>query len=260
MKLLSKIALFFVLVGVVLSVTGLALGANTAIHWNQGFHIGQNSGRLMDFSFENDFSHLDLDISTGNLRIEHGETFRLFGTYHGQNLQIDEQGNTLSIRSERNRQNRGTVSVGVGFFRSEQNQLTLTIPRNADIDTLNAIVSLGNVDIANIEAANAFIWTSAGNITCRNINFTNATFESGAGNIDVSGVLWGNCRISSGAGNIWAQLDMYEEEISWSANTAVGNVRHNGQNVGRHSSSRVQAANLHLDISVGAGNIDFSFR
>lgn len=261
MKLLSKISLLFILVGVVLSVTGLALGADTAIHWDNGFRVGQHQGRPIDLNFAaEDFTHIDLNISAGNVRIQQGNSFRLSGNYHGQGLHIDELGDTLSIQSNRRYHNRGTIGVGIGFFRNEQNQLTLTIPENITLEALNATVGLGNIDIADLIAQSAFVQTGAGNIHCRNIHFTDASFHTGAGNIDISGILQGQCNLSSGAGNLSARLDNYEEDVSWRANAGVGNVRHNGQNLGRNSNSRVQNPILQLDLDAGAGNIDFRFR
>ena len=255
MKLLAKIALFFMLAGVVLAVTGLALGADTNIYWDRGFHIGERTGRSYDLSFSGEFDSVQIHLNLANLTIERGDSFRLHGHYPSRALLIDEHGGTLNISS----QSRRGINIGfVGIQR--EGHLTLTVPHDVLLEHLNVSLNVGNVTLRDVEAERVHISSDLGNVTANRIHFGDARIESAVGNVDVSGVLFGDARLLSDLGNVAVTLELDESEVNWSASAGLGRVSYNGQSRGNNASGHSRNPSLVLDMSSGVGNVDVRFR
>ena len=258
MKLLAKIALFFMLAGMVLAVTGLALGADTHIYWDRGFHIGEHTGRNVDFSFAEEFEDVQVRLNLANLTVERGDIFRLHGHHNNTALLIDESGGTLRITSQGRR---GVGGINIGFIgTSQEGHLTLTIPHGVSLADLDITLNAGNINIRDIEAQQAHLTSDLGNINATRVHFSDTRIESSVGNVDISGMLLGDARVASDLGNVAVTLENSENEVSWSASAGLGRVSHNGQNRGGGTSGHSVNPSLTLDMSSGVGNVDVRFR
>ena len=257
MKLLAKIALFFMLAGMVLAVTGLALGANTNIYWDRGFQIGERAGRGYDLQFSEEFDSVQIHFNLANLTIERGDSFRLHGYYPNSALAIDESDGTLRVNSK----GRRGGGINIGFIGTQrEGHLTLTIPHDVVLADLNVSLNAGNINIRDIEAERVHILSDLGNVNATRVQFGNARIESAVGNVDVSGVLFGETRMVSDLGNVAVTLEVSEHEVNWNASAGLGQVHHNGQNRGSAASGHSRNPSLTLDMRSGVGNVDIRFR
>lgn len=123
------------------------------------------------------FDKIDLDVATANVKIRRGAAFRV--SYRGLNKDkptIEKKGRHLVVKQE--------ASGGDGFFfnvHGFDDQLTITVPRDARINGSTIKLDSGNLSVDGVNLANTRIDVASGNVDLDNLTLDGGQTELDSG-------------------------------------------------------------------------------
>ncbi len=218
---------------------------------------------------------LDIDNSTGNLKIVEGDTFRVEGidVFEGFNAEVDGNG-TLMVSDNES----GFHFFGIDFngFNSPNSKITVYVPADFVADEVRIETGAGAVTLESLSADYLYISAGAGNIkgssliaekvkfeggvgsiNLEDVNFKNTSFECGVGNVSISGVLLEDNKFDCGVGEVDLELSGNVNDYDLDIDSGVGTVRVNGKKIEEQEHTNRSADNsIEVDGGVGGVRID----
>lgn len=229
-------------------------------------------------NFEESFSDvksLDIDISTGQLIIMSGDTFRVEAENVTKNFQAKVSGNgTLTIDESKN---------GVHFFwfqfsgfNNPNSKIILYLPADFIAKDTEINTGAGKVTIEQLDTESLTVSTGAGNITGRNmiagqvkidggvgnttfegVSFEDADFNCGVGNLNIQGELLGDNTVECGVGEVNLDLKGNIDDYELDIKSGIGTVRVNGEKIKEtHQNNGAAENSIEVDGGVGTVRID----
>jgi hypothetical protein len=277
-KIIKYCAIAFAIFLAVTIISGIAsavVGVVSTITGNSVFHSDKD---VIDYSDSfTEVESLDLNISTGNLIIKTGDTFRVEAEDVIDNFEakVDSDG-TLSI---------GDGGNGIHFlwfdfngFNNPNSKITLFLPADfvarearietgagkVTIDELNAgdleiSAGAGSIKGSNLSADEVKIDGGVGSIKLDKVSFTDADIDCGVGSLVISGELKGENKIDCGVGDVDLDLIGNAEDYELDVDAGVGSVRVDGEKVkGEYNDNSGAEHKIEVDGGVGSVRIDFA--
>lgn len=224
---------------------------------------------------DNDFSQtftgvksLQVDNSTGSLRIQVGDTFKVEAKDVSKHFEARITGDGKLIVSEDDESN------WIFHIGNPDSRITITLPSDFVAEEAKLNTGAGSVVINALKAQYLFISAGAGSIKGSNLTaeevkieggvgsvklekvyFKDASFECGVGSLDVKGVLIGDNTIECGIGKVDLRLEGEVEDYRLEVDAGLGNVKLNGKKISNSYQSNSNAKNK-IRIEGGIGSVD----
>lgn len=193
--------------------------------------------------------NLDLDLQSGNLRIEMGETFLVRDT-RSRPFNASVQGNTFILDTSRR------------MMMNRNSNIILTLPRNIDFENVKINIGGGTLEMSDLAADTMHLSVGGGKISVRDITARALSLECGAGEIDLTGNVSETFDIDQGVGQTSVLLDGSEKDFNYEVTYAVGRVR-----IGEREYSGISGSgninnntDKNMTINLSVGNLDVQFR
>ena len=289
MNLPAKVCLgagaFLAMSGGLLALTGFALGAQT--HLNMPFgggsavaaetpmvhvEVAADEGTATESWVQVPaFSRIEVELDMGNVSvIPTGEYDLSFSGEHAALLDYEMDGDTLRIT--------GTALSAMEFFTSgDEAAVTIGIPEDASLDTvdihtamgqvelggftansLTVSTDLGNVSLDSVMASDADITLSMGDLTGYSLTTTDSlTVKNDMGDVYLDGDFQGNTDITLSMGDLdlttWQSMDTYSLDL----NVSMGDLYLDGST--QYGSVRREGGPNQLKIANSMGSADVYF-
>jgi len=280
MRRIWKIVLIVVLV---LFVVGLALAAVSALTGGSISRIKTNMAiRDFDEVFRNErITDLDIDLSTGVLRIVEGTAFRVEAKNIAEEYFVCEV-SSGKLRIAEDFRDAPSFNVVRGLNLLDYTpEITVTIPSGFVADSVVLDIAAGRGEIASlfsdeikisvsagecridaIEAKEADINIAAGSFTVYSMDIDDCDLDVAAGNAYLGGLINKKANIDCSAGGIELQLPGVQDDYSFDVNVGVGRIAVGSNRYSGVSSSTVltgKSGGAKIDLSCTAGEIIVGF-
>lgn len=263
----------FLAITIITGIVSAVVSIGSAV---SGEHAWNSDRKTIDFS-ENftGVEGLDIDVSSGELTIKSGDTFRVEAENVPDSFEAKVSGNgTLTVNEDKDSVH--FLWFNFGGFGHLKSKITLYLPADfiADYTDINTgagkitiealhtqdlIVSAGAGDVygSHVVADEVSIDGGVGNVNLTDISFRNADLNCGVGNLKIEGELLGDNKIECGVGDVDLELEGNEEDYDLNVDSGVGTVRVNDEKIsGRYNNDN---ADNSIDINGGIGNVRIKF-
>lgn len=242
-------------------------------HFN--FNFNNNGKKIETIDFNETFTDvksLNIDNSTGELRIRVGDTFKVEAENVFEGFSAEVNGNGELTVSD-NDSNFHFFGINFNGFNSPNSKITVYVPaefiaEEVKIETGAGAVSLeglntdylyisagaGNISGNELTADEVTVEGGVGSINLSEVNFKDTEFDCGVGNVNIDGVLIGENQFDCGVGEVKLDLvgDMADYDLD--IDSGVGTVRVNGEKIGE-SNRRNNSGEHSIKVSGGVGNV-----
>jgi len=201
MKTVWKIIGLIVLVGIVLTITGLLLGASRTLYLERtGVYISGNEVSIVEESDLEAFRDINIDVSFSDIEFLRSDTFGI--ELYGENLEWEwvlGDGGLLITDNRRP----GIQILQFDFFQKQQNYVKIYLPENTVLHSVSAKTGSGNIRLDSFNVSGLTqISNSFGNVDIENMVTGAMHIELGSGrftgsNLDVFYLMYNN-RFGSG--------------------------------------------------------------
>ncbi len=274
LAVILAIGIISAIVNLVFGIVSFSSGrVTTRSHSFTRSYSSEDSGKIVDF--EGDFDgvkSLNIDNSTGELRIETGDTFRVEAedVLEGFEAEVKNDGELCVTDNESDFRFFGFHLNGIN---NPSSKITIYVPENFYADEVKVESGAGTVNIDQLSTDYLYISAGAGNITVNNVsagkvkmdggvgsvnfrdvNFTDADFICGVGGLNLSGVLLGDNKFDCGVGSVDLDLTGNLSDYDLDIDSGVGNIRVNGDKVSENELRNRSAANS-IEVEGGVGDV-----
>ncbi len=248
----------------------IILGVNSIASWffassDKIFSGGINYSNTFD---TDEFTNITINNSIGKLRIEHGDAFEVTGENVLESFSCEIEKGTLVIDH--------TSKKNLNFTNYSKTSITITIPEDVKLETLEISTGVDNCTINDIEASAFVLKAGVGEVTISNLTSDNVNIEGGVGNINISNSYLGDfelecgvgtasisgklddCTISSGVGEVKLEIDGDFEDYDIDLSVGIGNMQIDGERY-KNDTRLNKGAKNKLEIDGGIGNISVNF-
>ncbi len=257
------IAVCLIPVGVVAMLVGFSFGGRTGWRYDFSSRKALTRGEAVSETVElKDFDSLKIDVTSADVIIESGDSYRLeYKVYKGEEPVITEGNGSLTVKQPTT--NGFMVNFG---YDAGDNIYKITVPGNSKeisldiksssgeitIDSVNSSgkieASSGDIRLNDIEGAELKVKTSSGEIICNKLTVPDAGFTASSGIVDIMEMSAEDisCHTSSGdirikgstaasvdceasSGEVTIELKGNEDDYSYDLDASSGDIRVNGQ-------------------------------
>lgn len=224
-----------------------------------------NVGNLKDLNINSNIQVLDVDVSSVNITLKKGNTFKVKTNNKNINYKIDN--NKLFI----------TETKYIWFNRKDSSDLIIYVPSYLTFDNVNLENGAGKIDIDELNTKRLYLDLGAGKVNINNLTVLNDTkIDGGAGEIDItnskindldldmgigklslSSKITGDSEIDSGIGEMNLNLIGSSNDYKVKLDKGIGSANINGQKM-KSETYYGNGSNL-IDIDGGVGNINIKF-
>lgn len=255
------------IVFIITTISGIFLGVNTLRQYSH------DNEQIITSSFEekyDDIQNLNIKLDASKLVIKTGEEFKVEVDKPTNKFYSKLEGNTLKIRDNRS---------GIKLFNiSEEDvpEIIVYIPQNCKFDNVEIEAGINETYIENIKAKEIKIDTGVGKFTIDNIESDNLNIDGGAGETIINNAKLNkidldvgvgkfvmniddveNAKVEAGIGQLILNINQKKEEYKINAETGLGNLLIDGQNVKGDTS--IGSGNKYIKVEAGVGEIQVNF-
>lgn len=251
-KVFGIIALIFAAAGIVLIVTGIALG-------------GIKQSREVRFSGEIDIEEtytdvrsLDFDLGLSSVKIEEGDAFSIRGNRLPSNFTSKVKNGIWKIDADYYWMD----WIGVGPL-EEESTVVITLPKGTVLDSADISVGMGKLELDTLNAGEIELEAGAGEVKADRLTGRIVDLSCGMGKIsfgsaDVEKSLKAECGMGSIEGEIHGKEDDYSYSIECGMGSVeLGSLKWGG--FGKEEKQKVKKGSKELKAECGMGSISISF-
>ena len=219
---------------------------------------------LKDLKVNKDTILLDIDLSSTNVTIKSGESFKV--ETNNKYINTKQDNNKLYIKEKSH------------YINNTNNELIIYIPNNYLFDKVSIETGAGKVYIDLLSTKELYLTLGAGKVSINNLNVLDkAEIEGGAGEVNIKGTdinnlnlemgvgklsltskLSGNNEIDSGIGALNLNLMGTLEDYTISVDKGIGVTKIDGKDI--EDSKKYGRGNNKIDIDGGIGSINIDFK
>ena len=222
--------------------------------------------KLNDLEINDDTLLLDINVSSSNITIKTGDTFK--AETNNKYISSKQDNNKLYITEDKHN----------WFHSSSNNELIIYIPIDFIFDGVEIDAGAGKVNIENLSTKQLYLNLGAGKSDINNLNvlekakidggagemninatsINNLDLNMGVGKLSLTSKLTGNNKIDSGVGKMNLYLIGTLDDYKISIDKGIGNATIDGENMKDDSTYGTGIDSL--DIDGGIGSIDIEFK
>lgn len=261
----------FLAIGIISGIASAVFAVVSAVSGNVGLSFGDTKTIDVAESFTG-VKSLDLENSTGSLKIMTGDTFRIEAEKVSENFEAKVNGDGVLHITE-NDSDFHFWGFNLNGLNSPNSKITLYIPADfiaeeTKIDTGAGAVSIeglqteylyisagaGNIAGDGLSADEVKIDGGVGNVELDEVEFQDADFDCGVGNLNIQGVLTGKNKIDCGVGGVSLDLIGDLQDYNLDIDSGVGTIRVNGEKISNETEIDNNGDNS-IKIDGGVGDV-----
>lgn len=220
---------------------------------------------LKNLEIETNISSLNIDISSTNMIIKVGDTFK--AETSNKYIKYKQDGNIMYINEEKHNL----------FNADDNNTLIIYIPKDIILDEVSINSGAGKIDIEQLSSKilrlnlgagktqikclnisdNTIVDTGAGELSIDNSSLNNLDLNMGVGKFMFTGQLFGKTEIDQGIGTIDLNLLGSKDDYQIHLDKGLGSVKIDGNNI--NNDETLGNGNNKIDIDGGIGSIEINF-
>ncbi len=223
LTVLSVITIICMIVGC-LRIIG-KLGSNW-FHWDSysGSTDDQELGTDANAQELEAFTNIDLDVNVLDVTIVYGDQYTIAYDCDKRYIpQYQVKDDTLYVKQS------SSTNWNLFSLDNAKCEMTITLPKDTQLDNLNMQVDVGDVKINGIKATSTTMDADVGDVDIDNANMGDADFSMSTGDISLDQVTFTNLKINASVGDVeistTTSLAGYRMDLS----TSVGEIEINGQ-------------------------------
>ncbi len=196
-----KIAAISAIVGILLIVIGLSLGANKSMYLDsKGVHVGSNDSQLISELNLEKLTDIDIDIDLSNIEFvksdKYGFEIKYYENSSAPTWNVENGHLRIDFKHKK-------TYFNLGFFQSSNEAyIKVFLPQDALLNSIQIKTNVGNVDIGNFSSKNVNINTSIGNIKLSRAKIDDFIVKSNTGEVQLDECTISNCNINNNIGKI----------------------------------------------------------
>lgn len=197
------------------------------------------------------FDNLDIDTSLGNVNVVNGTSFSI--EYKGNASYCPEysvNSSTLKITQP----DSGNKIIKNIHLKNVKSELTITIPSDVTLTTVNCDINFGNSELTGINGSDITSHVDMGNLTLSDCSFSQYNIDTNMGNIDINRCSFDTMHLGVDMGNASVKLPR-SDAYGYNLETDMGNVNLYGTNYKRNCSYNTDAEKM-ITAKVNMGNVD----
>jgi Uncharacterized conserved protein len=225
MKLIYKIIITMVILGIMLITMGLLFGAKLWVYINEtGIHVedtknNMNQHKIEEFNLDI-FEKVHIDVSYANIEIIKSDNFGIEILYYEGNPEIlwSLENETLKIQDKK-KENFYFMNFNFfSIFNWESDYIKIYIPENVELSDVLIETSGGNVTICDYISQKTTINNSYGNVKIANIESEKLEVKLSSGNFKAENVITNDFDLKNSYGNgIFSNVEANELNIDMSS-------------------------------------------
>lgn len=225
------------------------------------------NGKKIDFNeaYEN-IKIVEIDSQYSEVIVKKGEIFEVDAKNVNSKFTSKEKNHVLTIKEKRN----------WNFFARDKGTITITIPKNIELEMLKVDTGSGSLEINEINSIKLDVNQGAGVILIKNSNFSNTSIDGGAGKMTITNSTLNNLDLDSGVGEVTlnakiagdSEIDCgvgelnitllgNEEDYQVKVEKGIGSINLNNKDI---DSGIYGEGHNKIDIEGGIGSIKINFK
>lgn len=173
---MRKVLVFIFIIGLIITVV-CALGAI------KQFKIEQEKAKDVTTNFnksyeESDIKALKVNFEHSNLKVKHGDKFKVTSEGSNEQTKINAQISKGELKLTDNKQ---TSNINLSFLEIKKNDVVVTVPKR--LEGMKLDLSNGSIDLNNIEAEEANVYSDVGELTINNSKYNKLKASSDVASI-----------------------------------------------------------------------------
>ncbi|MDW8544930.1 DUF4097 family beta strand repeat-containing protein [Staphylococcus pseudoxylosus] len=173
---MRKVLVFTFIIGLIITVV-CVLGAI------KQFKIEQEKAKDVTTNFnktyeESDIKALKVNFEHSNLKVKHGNKFNVTSEGSNEQTKINAQISKGELKLTDNKQ---TSNINLSFLGIKKNDVIVTVPKRLEVMKLDS--SNGSIDLNNIEAEEANVYSDVGELTINNSKYNKLKASSDVASI-----------------------------------------------------------------------------
>ena len=248
-KIILIVAACMIPVGVIIACIGIASGGRAG--WSLGFSedgTSVNAGHVEETVELDDFENMELEISTMDVTITHGDKYSItYRTRKGDEPVIENDGLTLKVSQP----NKVFVMFDFGGFGVDDGY-TITVPEGTVPIGIDAKISTGDLSVDHVNLSGR-IKTSSGDILISDTEGEMLEIESSTGDINGDKIKVGALSIGSSTGDINI-LRLLAEDFT--THTSTGDLNINNSEIGK---ATIDTSTGDVALSLNGNPDDYSY-
>lgn len=220
---------------------------------------------LKDLETNDDTLLLNISVSSSNIIIKEGDTFK--AETNNKYIDSKQDKNKLYIEEKKHK-----------WFQNDKSELIVYVPSDFVFDGVSIETGAGKVNIEKMSTKQLYLNLGAGKVDINQLNvLENAKIDGGAGEINIHAIsihnldldmgfgklslsskLIGNNKIDSGVGKMNLSLKGVLDDYKISLDKGIGAAKINGKTM--EDSTTYGNGNNKLDIDGGIGSIDIEIK
>lgn len=173
---MRKVLVFIFIIGLIITVV-CALGAI------KQFKIEQEKAKDVTTNFnksyeESDIKALKVNFEHSNLKVKHGDKFKVTSEGSNEQTKINAQISKGELKLTDNKQ---TSNINLSFLEIKKNDVVVTVPKR--LESMKLDLSNGSIDLNNIEAEEANVYSDVGELTINNSKYNKLKASSDVASI-----------------------------------------------------------------------------
>ncbi|MGN0143959.1 MAG: DUF4097 family beta strand repeat-containing protein [Clostridium sp.] len=204
-KKVIKTAVYCIVLGIVLLVTGCCFGGFKAIYGNFNgfnFNIPDKKDMINERKTVASFKNINIDVDSADIEIEKGEEFEIETKYNKlfEEISYNVSDDVLYINGKR----KNDVSFDITFI-DDDAKIKIYIPEDCILSEMKSQLKAGNMSLKDMSFTNADITNSFGDISMDNINSNNINVSCNSGDMKFSNIDGDKFIVNSEYGSIEAE-------------------------------------------------------
>lgn len=220
--------------------------------------------KLTDLVINSDTLLLDIDVSSSNIIIREGDTFKA-------------ESNNKYINSRQDNNKLYITERKINLLNNKDNELIIYIPADFVMDAVLIDTGAGKVNIESLSTKELYLNLGAGKVDINNLNVLEKTkIDGGAGDLTINAIdihnldlsmgigklsltskLIGNSKIDCGVGEMNLSLIGTLDDYEISLDKGIGNALIDGNNMKDNNTYGIGINKIDIDGGIGSINIDF---
>ena len=260
-KIIKYLAMAFALFLAITIVTGILQGMYAVYDSFRPSSSPVTESKISEINTT--INDINIDLFYSSLTIKRGNKLTI--ETNNSKITTSEEENKLNIKEEKHK-----------WHKNNKYEITITIPLNIDINTLDINMGAGTLNIDTISTDKLTLDLGAGSTTINNINTNRANINTGAGSFtinkgiindldldigvgetNVAAALTGNTKIDTGVGTLKLALEGTITNYQIKVNKGIGKVTIDNQEV--KDNEVVGSGPNTITLSGGLGDIEVQF-
>lgn len=180
------IAVALIVIGAIMAIIGLVCGGTFKVVGGfNGFKIYDSADLVNEKSNLNEFTDINVDISSGDIEIVTGDEYGIEVTYNKEmeDISFDVVDNKLTVKSKKDK----FMFFNIGIITNETT-VKVYVPSNVELNTLTVNNKSGSLSYNNINIKNSDINCDFGDVYIDGVNGEKINIQARSGQIDIANV------------------------------------------------------------------------